>query len=236
MSELFQRINDFMMNNPVFVTWIVAVLIFALGVVLQHLWIKEYISEWKLNDLLKKTGKESLHNVIISDGLDGKIFIEYLILMPKKILLLGVKKYRGLIFAAEKIDLWTQVIGNKSYKFENPLRQLENDALALNSKIENSEIDTKVLFIKGSEFPKGKPENVVTISEVKEWCKDFTAAADITVALRADWERLRDLAGSNDIVKDKMVLLDKDNASNFSVLSLVGITTILLLWLGLRLM
>lgn len=236
MSELYQRINDFMINNPAFVTWVVAVLILALGVVLQRSWIKEYISEWKLNNLLKKTGKESLHNVIISDGLDGKIFIEYLILTPKKILLLGVKKYRGLIFAAEKIALWTQVIGNKSYKFENPLHQLENDALALNSKIENSKIETKVLFIKGSEFPKGKPENVVTISEVKEWYKDSAATADITAALRADWERLRDLAGSNDFVKDKMVLFDENNTSNFNVLFLVGITTVLLLWLGLRLM
>ena len=234
MSELFQRINDFMINNPAFVTWIVVVLILALGAVLQRLWIKEYISEWKLNDLLKKTGKESLHNVIIPDGLDGKIFIEYLILMPKKILLLGVKKYRGLIFAAEKIDLWTQVIGNKSYKFENPLRQLENDALALNSKIENSKIEIKVLFIKGSEFPKGKPESVVTISDIKEWSKDFTAT-DITAALHADWERLRELAGSNDFVKDKIVLLDKNNTSNFNVLSLVGITTVLLLWLAWRL-
>ena len=44
MSELFQRINDFMINNPAFVTWIVVVLILALGAVLQRLWIKEYIS------------------------------------------------------------------------------------------------------------------------------------------------------------------------------------------------
>ena len=225
-----------MINNPAFVTWIVAVLILVLGVVLQRSWIKECISEWKLNNLLKKTGKESLHNVIISDGPDEKIFIEYLILTPKKILLLGVKKYRGLIFAAEKIALWTQVIGNKSYKFENPLHQLENDALVLNSKIENSKIETKVLFIKGSEFPKGKPENVVTISEVKEWPQDSSATADITAALRADWERLRELADSNDFVKDKMVLLDENNTSNFNVLFLVGITTVLLLWFGLRLM
>ncbi|MCK5723106.1 MAG: NERD domain-containing protein, partial [Gammaproteobacteria bacterium] len=193
MSELFQRINDFMMNNPVFVTWIVAVLIFALGVVLQRLWIKEYISEWKLNDLLKKTGKESLHNVIIPDGLDGKIFIEYLILMPKKILLLGVKKYRGLIFAADEIDLWTQVIGKKSYKFSNPLRQLENDAIALNSKIENSKIEVKVLFINGSDFPKGKPDNVVSMMDAKELSKSY-AAGDVPEALDADWKQLLELA------------------------------------------
>lgn len=225
-----------MINSPAFITWLVVVLILVLGFVLQRSWIKEYISEWKLNHLLKKAGKESLHNVIISDGLDGKIFIEYLILTPTKILLLGVKKYQGLIFAAEKIALWTQVIGNKSYKFENPLHQLENDALILNSKIENSKIETKVLFIKGSEFPKGKPENVVTISEVKKWPKYYVAAADITAALRADWERLRDLADSNDFTKDKMVLLDEDNTSSFNVLFLVSITTVVLLWLGLRLM
>ena len=118
MSEVFVIIKDFTISNPNAVTWTVAAILLLIGVSLQKVWIKEYLGEWKLNRVLRSIRIESLHNIVIPDEMDGKIFIENLILMPNKMLLLGVKKYRGVIFAADKIDLWTQVLGNKSYKFE----------------------------------------------------------------------------------------------------------------------
>lgn len=224
-----------MINYPGLVTWLVAGLIVVFGLLLQSFWIKECICEWQLNHLLKNISSKSLHNITIPDGIDDNIFIEHLILLPKRILLLGVKKYRGLIFAADKIDLWTQVIGNKSYKFENPIRQLESDALALNSKIENTKIEEKVLFINGSEFPKGKPDNVVTVSDVKEWRKNFSEE-DISEALRADWEQLVDISASNDLTKDKGVLIDEENSSGLNMFSLISVMTTLAVWLVWRLM
>jgi nuclease-like protein len=235
MSELFPIIINFTENNPDLVTWSVAGLMLLLGLVLQRAWIKECISEWKLNRLLKKIGPESVHNVTIPDGMDGNIFIENLILTPEKILLLGVKKYQGLIFAADKIDLWTQVIGNKSYKFENPLRQLESDALALAAKIENSKIEEKVLFINGSEFPKGKPANIVSISDIKEWGRRY-ATSEISDLLQADWKRLLELAAGNGLEKTKDIIIDEDNISSLNIFSLLSITIVISLWLGWRLM
>ncbi|MDH5369234.1 MAG: NERD domain-containing protein [Gammaproteobacteria bacterium] len=232
MSELLLIINDFSINNPDFLTWTIAGLIVILGLLLQSVWIKEYVCEWQLNHLLKNIGSETMHNVTIPDGMDGDIFIEYLILTPKKILLLGVKKYQGLIFAADKIDLWTQVLGNKSYKFDNPLRQLENDTVALNSIIENSKIEGKVLFINGSEFPKGKPDNVITISDVKEW--DEEQSSDIPEFLHADWKQLQKLAVNNNI--DKGVLIDENNSSGLNLFSLMSMVAVLSFWLFWRLM
>jgi hypothetical protein len=234
MSELLLIIKDFTVNNSDLVTWAVAGLILLLGLFLQRLWINEWLGERKLNKLLKNIGQESLHNVTISDGMDGKVFIENLILTSKNILLLGVKKYQGLIFAAEKIELWTQVIGNKSYKFANPLRQLESDALSLSSKIENSEIEVKVLFINGSEFPKGKPESVITISDIKEWSRG-SSKLNVSEALRGDWNRLLDEAVSNVPGRDKGILIDEDNDSGENVFYLMSIMIMLSLWLAWRL-
>ena len=232
MTELFLIIKEFVLHNPAIVTWLVAGLLLILGLFLQAAWIKEYIGEWKLNSLLKNVGAESLHNISIADGMDGKIFIEHLILTPDNILLLGVKKFRGLIFAAEKIDLWTQVIGNKSYKFENPLHQLENDAIALNAKIENTKIAGKVLFIKGSEFPKGKPEDVIAVSDIKRWSKE-NANAEIPQTLLADWNQLTALAVSNDL--DKGVLMGDDKSSGLNLFSFMVIMIFISLWLVWRL-
>ena len=232
MSELFLIIKDFILGNPTLVTWLVAGLILVLGLFLQIVWIKEYIREWKLNNLLKNVGAKSLHNVSITDGMDGKIFIEHLILTPDNILLLAVKKFRGLIFAAEKIDLWTQVVGNKSYKFENPLHQLENDVSVLNAKIKNTKIVEKVLFINGSEFPKGKPEDVISISDIKGWAEEY-ANSEIPEALFADWNQLTALAVSNNL--DKGILIDDDKSSGLNLFSLVMIIIFVSLWLVWRL-
>lgn len=235
MTEVFSIIKGFAINNPDLVTWLVAGLIAVFGLLLQNFWIKECLREWQLNHLLKNISPESLHNITIPDGIDDKIFIEHLILMPKKIVLLGVKKYRGLIFAADKIDLWTQVIGSKSYKFENPLRQLESDALALNLKIKNTKVEEKVLFINGSEFPKGKPDNVVAISDIKKWRKNFLKE-DISEELWTDWKNLVDISASNDLAKNKGVLIDEADSSGLNTFSLMSVVTTLAAWLVWRLM
>ena len=230
MSENFHTIKNFIINNPDLVTWTITGLLVCIGLVLQKVWIREFFTQWKLKRLLRNFGKDSLHDVTMQDEMDGKIFIENLILMPDKILLLGVKKYKGLIFAAENIDLWTQVIGNKSYKFENPLHQLENDVLTLNSKIENNKIEEKVLFINGAEFPKGKPDNVVEIQDLVAWRNEL-ALAQVPEAIMEDWKRLKDQVLLND--RDKQLFMGDDNTAGldlFSMLSVVMLTTLWLIW------
>ena len=224
-----------MTNYPEIVTWGGTAILLLLGIALQATSIKESITEWKLNHLLKTVGKESLHHVTIPDGMDGNIFIEHLILTPKEIVLLGVKKYRGLIFAAEKIDLWTQVIGNKSYKFKNPLHQLEADVLTLNSQVENSKIVAKVLFINGSQFPKGKPDNIVFIKDVKQWRRNYRVD-EIPDALRTDWKRLSELASYDELSNAKGVLLDEENTSGLNMYALISMLSLISFWLVWRLM
>ena len=79
MSEQLQSLKEFTINNPDLVTWTMTGLLVLVGMLLQKAWIKEYISGWKLKHLLRNIGVDSLHNVIIHDEMDGKIFIENLI-------------------------------------------------------------------------------------------------------------------------------------------------------------
>jgi hypothetical protein len=172
--------------------------------------------------------------MIIPDGMDGNIFIEHLILTPDEILLLGVKRYRGLIFAADTIDLWTQVVGQKSYKFENPLHYLENDVLALNAYVEKSKVVSKVLFINGSEFPKGKPENIISISDLKELQEEYTGK-EIPDVLQADWKSLEELAVKNDVSKGDGISLDNQSTSGLNFPALMSVFTLIIFWLVWRL-
>lgn len=128
--------------------------------------------------------------------------------------------------------MWTQVIGKKSYKFENPLHQLENDVIVLNTKVENTKIVAKVLFVNGSEFPKGKPKNVITISDVKELSQK-SENSEVSDALLADWKQITALAVSNDL--DKAVLTGNDKFSGINIYSFVMTIAFVSLWLLWRL-
>lgn len=235
MIELLQKFEKINLEFPALITWGTAAILLLIALVSQRASIKENLTEWKLNRLLKNLGRESLHNVTIPDGMDGKIFIEYLILTPHEILLLGVKQYRGLIFAADTIDLWTQVIGKKSYKFENPLHQLESDVSALSAYVDKAKINSKVLFVKGSEFPKGKPTNIVSIQDVKDLQREY-AVEEIPDHLRTDWKRLVDLASKNNLSKGDNVLLDNQTGAGINMVSLISFTGLISFWLVWRFM
>ena len=235
MSEQLLMMKTFILEHPTLVTWSGVALLILLSIFLQREKIKEAISEWNLQRLLKNIGKESMHDIVIPDDIDGDIFVEHLILLPHEIFILGVKNYRGLIFAAEKIDLWTQVIGNKSYKFENPLHQLEANVIALNSKIEKSKIGKKVLFINASEFPKGKPENIVSVEDIKQWDRKHIIEY-VPVALQKDWATLSALALNNELGKEQDVLLDGESNLGARMFSLFSLIVVISLWLFLRLM
>lgn len=235
MLEPFIFVNNYIIGYPHVITWGGVILLVFLGIFLQRVKIKEAIAEYKLKLLLRKTGVDSRHNIVIPGGIDGSIFIENLILMPNEIFLLGVKKFQGLIFAGEKIDLWTQVIGNKSYKFQNPLHLLESNVVSLNSMIKASTVGKKVLFINGSEFPKGKPENIVSLEKLKAWGRD-KVEKNVPATLKKDWDTLTALEMKADLAKDTGLLIDNKVSFVGSLFSQSGLILVIGFWLFWRLM
>ena len=124
---------------------------------------------FKLQKVIRSLGADCLRDVYLAGGLDGHIYVEYLVLTPQGLLLLHVKPYYGMIFAAEQIELWTQVIGHRSFKFSNPLYQLQSTLVELRGILPKVVIEGRVLFTSGSQFPKGKPENVYLLEEIREF-------------------------------------------------------------------
>lgn len=229
MSDLLFFLKTIDESHPDLITWSGLALLILLALFLHRNELKEAFAEWKLNKLIKNIGKESLHNIVIPDEVDGNIFIENLILMPTEIIVLSVKRYRGLIFAAEKIDIWTQVIGNKSYKFENPLHHIEANIIAVKNLVENVEMGKKVLFLQGSEFPKGKPDNVVSIDDIKKWKRE-ELKEKVPAALQHDWASLSELAVADEISTEKNIM----KSLRTHLFSFAGFSIAILCWLYLR--
>lgn len=177
-------------HHPLFPVLLLTLLIAATLIFSWSPW-SQLISHWRLQALVKKLGKQSMQNVFIPDGLGDDIYIEQLLLQDNGLLLVTIKSFRGNIFAANQIELWTQVLGHHSYKFKNPLYQQETDLQALKALVPRVALDGLVVFAKGCRFPKGKPDKVIDYQMLKQI---KTPADQIMPTVQDAWEQLEKLA------------------------------------------
>jgi len=117
--------------------------------------------EWRMQRCLGKIGVEQIRNLVCPDGLDGYYHIDRLALTPDAILLITYKPFVGNIYCAERIAEWTQVVGQKSFKFANPLFELENQITALTLALGSLPLRGCLLFSHSAVFPKGHPAAVL---------------------------------------------------------------------------
>jgi len=195
-------------QHPILPGLLLAVLI-GLALYLSSSPIQQLLVHWRLHSLVNKLGKTSLRNVYIPDGLGDVIYIEQLILRPTELLLVTIKPFRGNIFAAEQIDLWTQVVGQRSYKFSNPLHQQEHDLQALSAIIPKQAISGMVVFAKGCRFPKGKPDKVCDYQELKNMGNE-NGTQEINPETKAAWQLLTEQAEVADNMKQSILFRPGD--------------------------
>ena len=148
--------------------------------------------EWRTRRRLNQIGLKQRRNIVCPDGLDGEFILDRLIMLPNAILLLSAKRYPGNIYCAERISEWTQVIGQKSYKFENPLFDLENQLTALRHIIPNVRINGYLFFDHTARFPKGHPEILLHPDNIPEEFLQVNCAEPQQAILTA-WESLTEL-------------------------------------------
>ncbi len=172
----------------------VVVIVLLLMVVLSKP-LRNFFDRFRVGRAIKRLGTASMSNVVLSDGMEGHVFIEYLVLTPDKVLVVSVRRYSGAIFAAENMDMWAQVTDGSSYKFPNPLHEIETAMAALKSHVPDTAVSGIILFGRDSTFPKGKPEGVMHITEITKLSmpdKD----TPISEPVRRAWDRLLELKSS----------------------------------------
>ena len=154
--------------------------------------IRRFSQEWHTRRCLNLIGIKQRRNIVCPDGLDGEFVLDRLIMLPKAILLVSFKRYPGNIYCAEKISEWTQVIEQKSYKFENPLFDLEIQLTALKEIIPGVTVKGFLFFDHTAQFPKGHPDNVLQPTNIPE---EFLQAncAEPEQSILSAWERLAEL-------------------------------------------
>jgi hypothetical protein len=140
----------------------------------------------RIRRAVSRLGAKSLGNVRLSDGVDGEIFIDYLVLTPNDIKIVSVKHYPGLIYGGEQLPNWTQVVNRRSHTFPNPLHEMSLKVMIVKAIVPDAEVNGITLFGRNSRFPTSQPEGVVTLHDINAQA----ATGPIPVALLDSWNTL----------------------------------------------
>jgi len=154
--------------------------------------LRKIYRHWQLQRLIRRLGQDQIRQSRIISGED-EVYVEHLVLQPDGLTLLMLRPYRGNIFAAEKIDMWTQVLGHHSYKFPNPLYELERDTQLLRAMLHGVQVKGMVVFGQGSHFPKGKPAQIYDFRMLRAEA-DKTGKKPVPEKLLSAWATMKNQA------------------------------------------
>lgn len=187
MSDIFTHIMP--ISQP-YALWLALILLaFIFAVFLNRQKIKHGWLNLKTRRRLKRLGVKQLVDFKCPDGLGHHYVIDRLILRPDGISLLLFKCYPGKIFCADNIDDWTQMLGQKSYRFKNPLYDLECQIKAVSARVPNVPVDGYLFFDYHSEFPKGHPDRVLHLKNIPpQLAKNKNN--EVEASVMAAWKKL----------------------------------------------
>ncbi len=148
-------------------------------------------TRYRLNHL----GLKQIADFKFPDGLGSYFMVDRVVMRPDGISLVVFQRFPGSIFCADDIEEWTQMLAGKSYRFKNPLIDLDYQIKAISAVVPNVPVDGYLFFDHQALFPKGHPERVISLDEIPESLekrKDSRA----NTAVAAAWEKLTAISGS----------------------------------------
>lgn len=134
------------------------------------------------------SGAECITDFILEDGRGNLTQIDHIIKLPIGIGVIETKAYSGKIYGRAGEATWTQALGGKKSKFQNPLRQNYAHTEAVKRIVgKNVQVFGQVLFVGDATF-KELPEVVSGLQELKRHLRLISTMpipADVEDAWRA---------------------------------------------------
>jgi hypothetical protein len=143
---------------------------------------------------LREVAVDRFENVLVPDGMGGRIQIEQLVLTAQGIIVVDVKRYEGVIFGSDRMNEWTVIGRRRRFTFPNPQNTLYDRVAAVKQLVRDVSVVGYVLFPDTADFSKGRPRDVILPQELTERHKkpDRSAMERLGLAFAQHWERVRE--------------------------------------------
>jgi hypothetical protein len=172
---------------------LIGLLVLAALLTLSHL-LRKPLHYWRetrqITRAAKRMGARVLRGITLPDGVGGEVRIDFLALSTDAILVIGVKRYDGMIFGSTQTDEWTQTLNSRSYKFPNPDRYLARQVAAVRCLVPKTPVRGLHLFTDSASFPWDKPPNVLQSRDLRSSGLRHPRLKDIPGDLRTAWTHI----------------------------------------------
>lgn len=141
---------------------------------------------------LLRCANEHLADVLVPDGMDASLHVDYLLLTRFGILVVDFRDLQGVVFAAERMEEWAVMDGSRRSTLRNPLGGLYDRVQSVRQMCPEIPVDGRVVTTR-AQFPRGRPGLVMPLDElVKElgFVNRKEQSPELS-ALRPSWERLK---------------------------------------------
>tara|TARA_B100000029_G_C17606100_1_gene967425 strand:+ start:5787 stop:6296 length:510 start_codon:yes stop_codon:yes gene_type:complete len=118
--------------------------------------------------VIEKISIDYLHNVILTDDIDGEIHLEYILFTSKGFVVLDIKNTVGVLYGGNQMDEWTVLTNHKRVTLRNPQHALTNRIAAMKILVRDVPVTGYVLFASGTDFGDNRPENICLPKELLE--------------------------------------------------------------------
>ena len=139
---------------------------------------------------LRAAALDLLEGIVVPDGEDGQLHIEYALLTPDGVMLLDLRDVEGHVFGSNAMQDWTVLAARRRFTFANPQHAMLDRVAAVRRLLPGVDVQGLVSFTSRARFTKGLPEHVVPldtlIDELRKNRDDGEAPG-----LREAWDRLR---------------------------------------------
>lgn len=149
----------------------------------------------RIEAIIDSIAYEVLRNVLIPNGMDGQITLQYLLLTERGLLVLDVIERPGAIFGGDQMVEWTSIGKKTRYTFRNPQHVLYDRIAAVKLLAGSIPVDGRVVFTLRSEFPKGKSTYVMRVDElIGEFNTVDRKHVNVVSAFADVWSRIKHTA------------------------------------------
>ena len=99
------------------VTWL---LIGIVVLLIVWLWYRRRMARDRLHQVIDEIGYDRIEGLVIPNGDDGEIQIDFLLLTSQGLLILHIKNVEGKVFGSDKMQDWTVISDDGRFTFSNP--------------------------------------------------------------------------------------------------------------------
>lgn len=145
-----------------------------------------------LHETIIATSVEYLRDVLVSDGMEGSMHVDYLLLTSRGVVVVDLRDVKGNIFGGDQMTEWTVMNGPTRLTFPNPQHALYDRVASVKQLAGELPVEGRVLFTRSGRFPKGLPRWTLMVDSLAAEFPppDSEASMGWVDSYREDWKRL----------------------------------------------